>query len=206
LRVRDLLKAWRSKDLLDQMLRQFSAMLEDSHWMYTVAWQTLFHKCAADEVRDELYQRDQKVNELERTIRHEIVEHLTVRPEIDVPACLVLMSVIKDAERLGDYAKNLFELDFIRPKKKPLKDRHAAALKRISREIDSLYSTVCDAFVTSEDETAQSATDLGVDLANRCEKTLHELARTTPGKSRKGNDRWTLSASAISWSVWHGGS
>ena len=178
LHVRDLLKAWRGKDLLDRMLQQFSQMLEDSHWMYTVAWQALFRKCKAEDIREELYVRDQQVNRLERTIRHQIVEHLSVRPEIDMPACLVLMSVTKDAERLGDYCKNLFELTLLCPKKKPLKDRHAVTLRQIAAEIDTLYTNVGNAFISSEDEDARAASEAGAGLASRCEQALQELANS----------------------------
>jgi phosphate transport system protein len=59
----------------------------------------------AEEVKDSIYTRDQSVNELERSIRRKILRHLTIHPGDDVAACLALMSVAKDAERIGDYCK-----------------------------------------------------------------------------------------------------
>ena len=38
------------------------------------------------------------------------MEHLSINPGRDVPGCLALMSLVKDAERMGDYAKNIFGL------------------------------------------------------------------------------------------------
>jgi phosphate uptake regulator len=53
---------------------------------------------------------DRKVNELEREIRRDLVVHASVYGGIDTPAILVYMSIVKDVERLGDYAKNLLDL------------------------------------------------------------------------------------------------
>ena len=44
-------------------------------------------------------------------------------PGVDVPACLVLMSVVKDAERIGDYCKNV--LDAAKSEAQPLKELRA---------------------------------------------------------------------------------
>ena len=62
------------------------------------------------DVRTPLYERDVAVNELERSIRRKVLRHLTVNPGHDVAICLALMSVAKDAERIGDYCKNVFEV------------------------------------------------------------------------------------------------
>lgn len=47
----------------------------------------------------------------ERAIRKQIVERMSLDKGATVPASLVLMSVVKDAERVGDYCKNLLEVD-----------------------------------------------------------------------------------------------
>jgi phosphate uptake regulator len=62
------------------------------------------------DVNDELRATDQKVNRLEREIRRELVVHASVFGAIDTPAVLVYMSIVKDVERVGDYAKNLVDL------------------------------------------------------------------------------------------------
>jgi len=61
-------------------------------------------------VHDEFFERDKEINAREKDIRRRIVEHLSLRHDVDVPACLVLMSVVKDAERIGDYSKNIYEV------------------------------------------------------------------------------------------------
>ena len=45
-----------------------------------------------------------------RVFRRELVFHSSVFGGIDSPSVLVYMSVVKDIERVGDYAKNLLDL------------------------------------------------------------------------------------------------
>ncbi|MBU1227657.1 MAG: hypothetical protein KJ698_10685 [Actinobacteria bacterium] len=62
-------------------------------------------------VGEEIRRSDRSVNKAERRIRKELVVHISVRGhQADLPRVLVAMSVIKDAERIGDYAKNIWDL------------------------------------------------------------------------------------------------
>jgi phosphate uptake regulator len=54
---------------------------------------------------------DRDINAGERMVRRLILEHLTFNPDQDLPASLALLSVVHDAERLGDYVKSLMELN-----------------------------------------------------------------------------------------------
>jgi len=108
--LRELLEAWRSKDVLSQMVAELTQMLDDAEAMFRSACDVLFEGKPADGLRDDLYARDRRVNETEWKVRKQIVEHLSVNPGPHAPASLVLMSVVKDADRVADYAKNLFEV------------------------------------------------------------------------------------------------
>jgi phosphate uptake regulator len=112
---RELLDAWRGKDMLSRMVDELGGMLDDAAAMFESACAVLFAGQAPDEVRDDLYARDTRVNEAEWSIRKQIVEHLSINPGPHAPACLVLMSVVKDADRVADYSKNLFEVEDIAP-------------------------------------------------------------------------------------------
>ena len=53
---------------------------------------------------------DRKVNAAERDIRRKLVVHTSVFGTIEIPCVLLYMSIVKDIERVGDYAKNLIDL------------------------------------------------------------------------------------------------
>lgn len=53
---------------------------------------------------------DKRVNEMEKSIRRDIIEHLSIDPGTEAPASLVLSALIGYIERAGDNVKNIVEL------------------------------------------------------------------------------------------------
>ena len=60
---------------------------------------------------------DKKINEFERDVRRKIMTHLAVGGKEDIGSGLVLVSVVIDIERIGDYTKNIHDLAVHHPKK-----------------------------------------------------------------------------------------
>jgi phosphate uptake regulator len=89
---------------------QIQEMLGHNRYEFDLAMSALMGDVVASSVNDDLRLRDREVNQLEREIRRELVVHSSVVGAIDTPAILVYMSVVKDVERIGDYAKNLLDL------------------------------------------------------------------------------------------------
>jgi len=58
----------------------------------------------------DLEDMDDVVDEAERRVRRTILQHLAVNPRQDLVASLVLVSMVQDAERIGDFARGLVEL------------------------------------------------------------------------------------------------
>ncbi len=86
------------------------AMLTHVRYEFDLAMSALLGEVAAQDVNTDLRATDRKVNQLERDIRRELIVHASVFGGIDSPSVLVYMSVVKDIERVGDYAKNLIDL------------------------------------------------------------------------------------------------
>src|SRR5690606_32643520 len=95
---------------LERVEAKARTMLAHDKHEFDLAMSALLGDVAASEVNDELRSTDKKVNQLEREIRRELIVHSSVFGGIDSPAVLVYMSVVKDIERVGDYAKNLLDL------------------------------------------------------------------------------------------------
>jgi phosphate transport system protein len=104
------------KSGLGKMLGQFGRMLEDGEKTFALGASAYLGGADAESVPVELVSTDQNINRLERKIRREIVVHAMVHGASEFPFCLVLMSIVKDAERIGDYAKNILDLGRYRPK------------------------------------------------------------------------------------------
>src|SRR5210317_246750 len=95
----NLLGFWRGKDFLTQVLDDFKTMLEDTENMFRMVCQTLLDNKENPGLKETVYEIDRRVNELQRTIRKRIIEHMAINPSVEMNLSLCLMSVVKDAER-----------------------------------------------------------------------------------------------------------
>ena len=97
------------ESLVEQARTEVIAMLEHSRHMFDAACCALLvgKDVAAEDVRAE----DREMHAEERLARRLIVTHLTVDTDRDLPGSLAILSITHDAERIGDYAKSLMELN-----------------------------------------------------------------------------------------------
>ena len=100
----------REGDGLGRVQAQLLQMLAHDREAFDVATGTLLADGDPQTVGPNLRATDARVNELEREIRRELVVHASVHGAGDIAAVLVYMSIVKDVERIGDYAKNIFDL------------------------------------------------------------------------------------------------
>lgn len=75
-----------------------------------LAARALFGDQPVADVAADLRGTDRQVNLLEQEVRRALLVHVAVAGAADGPAMLTYMSLVKDIERIGDYAKNLLEL------------------------------------------------------------------------------------------------
>jgi phosphate transport system protein len=174
---REIIKALRAKHITDELLTEFDQMLMHTAWMFEQAAAVLSRQKDGEEVRDSLYHCDKQVNELERGMRRKIIRHLTINPQSNLTGCLVFMSVSKDAERIGDYCKNVFEVGFWY--KRQLQDeRFYQPLEQVRQEVQSMFDLTRRAFDQDDDEVAKTVIDKARQISKTCEKLIHELLQT----------------------------
>lgn len=107
---KELIDALRRRPLLKQMCSEMEQMLEEAVEMYRPIADVLTGgQELTPKTRDAIYATDHRINRIQRKIRKQLVEHLIVSPGSDVPISLTLMSITKDAERVGDICKNMLE-------------------------------------------------------------------------------------------------
>jgi len=172
--LRELLAAWRGRDVLARMFDEFDQMLEETHWMFQQGVEVLFGRADWQAVEQPLYERDKKVNQLERSIRAQVVKHLTIRPETDLAACLVLMSVVKDAERIGDYCKNIFEVGKFHTRGFTA-EKYLEPLERMRAKVEDLFRLTKQAFGRSDVDTGRRVQkEFGV-FSKDCDRLIQQL-------------------------------
>ena len=101
--LRELISIFRKDDPLAAMGANFARMLNLTLDMTIAAGEVYFGNQSSPSDRTRLYEEDVQVNQLERTIRKQVVAHLSVTSNTpNLPYCLFLMSLVKDVERIGD--------------------------------------------------------------------------------------------------------
>ncbi len=175
---RELLSILRPGNPLSAMAHNFSEMLRLTCEMCKKAGDIYFHKSATLDDRDDIYQKDVRVNKLERTIRKQVVAHLSSgRNTPDLPYCLLLMTLVKDIERVGDYAKNLSEVVDIYSGPLP-EDEFLGELTEIREGVEEAFAAVAEVFDSSDRDRAMDLIRQGKDSAKRADELLASVARS----------------------------
>jgi len=172
---KNLIAFWKGKDFLTAVLQEFREMLNDTKGMFRSVCETLIKGRGEPNLEDVIYRVDKKVNRLEREIRKRIVEHLSIQPGTDVPVSLVLMSVVKDAERIGDYCKNLLEITKFLDK--PIeKNCFEKLFDGIDKKIMETFEMTEKAFIESDEKVAEQIMYLEREIVKSCDDIIKKMA------------------------------
>ena len=177
--LRELLSIFRTSDPLRPIGERFATMFRLTRTMTVSAGDMLFSGRSAPEERTKMYQQDVEVNRLERAIRKRVVSHLSVPGNrADVPYSLLLMGLVKDVERLGDYAKNLSEIGDVRQGVLP-DDDLTHELHEIRQGVEAAFQLTLDVFESSDRERAIELIRQGRDIAHRCDALIGQIGHST---------------------------
>ena len=105
-----------SENLLDTAFNTTLKMLEFDHEMYNASRVTLRESDKA-KLPFDIKSTDRKINKYEREVRRNVLTHLTIAGTQNLVPGLVLVSIVIDVERIGDYTKNIAGLAGLHEKK-----------------------------------------------------------------------------------------
>jgi phosphate uptake regulator len=127
-------------------------MMRDGREVYDAAVDAVFGGGKSKETKKTVSTTDRGINEGQRTVRRAIVLKAAVAGGTELPLMLTYMSVVKDVERVGDNAKNIYDLakyglDFSG-------DEDEAELTRYRDAVGQLISDAADVFENRDNERA----------------------------------------------------
>lgn len=111
---KDILSIWKSDNLLKQAWNECFVMLEITYDMFCEATSVL-RKSEQTILKKEIKKKDIKVNKFQRDVRRKVMTHCTVQGSSELPGGLILVNIVIDIERIGDYTKNIVDLATIYP-------------------------------------------------------------------------------------------
>ncbi len=160
---------------LKPTFEHFTKMIVDGRHMFDLAANALLAGMAVESVRNDLFETDRKINLAEQKIRREILVHASVRGAQDFPTCLVLMSIAKDAERIGDYCKNIFDLALTRPLDPT--GSMGKELMSVKDDVSRLLGHLVTVYTAQDEEGATKILHETDTIEDTCDKHVAELVR-----------------------------
>jgi phosphate uptake regulator len=136
--------------LIDAAFRDINEMLDQAERMLGLALEALLDNRTLEEDLDEL---DDVVDEGERMVRRSVLEHLSFNPQQDLVASLVLVSMVQDAERVGDFARGIPEL--LPLARHPRSGPFADELRELAGRLRPLFGLTRQAFSNDDPATAR---------------------------------------------------
>jgi phosphate transport system protein len=171
---KNFISLFRKDDLYTQALHESYAMLDLDLAMFEASIHSL-RKADTTEIPVDIYKTDKQINSYERDVRRKVMTHLTISGPSDLASGLILVSVVIDIERIGDYAKNIYDLAKSHPAKLEGGSLEAE-IADIEQRVRTLFKGMVEAFKTSDLEKSRLImTDYKEGLSAACESIVHRL-------------------------------
>ena len=113
---KQIFEIFKSNSLYEQAIEECHEMLDIDLTMFKASIISL-RKSDSSDIDIDIFAMDKKINQFERDVRRKVMTHLAVGGKEDIGSGLVLVSVVIDIERIGDYTKNIYDLAVNHPKK-----------------------------------------------------------------------------------------
>lgn len=161
----------RSAPLVDEAFGHVCEMLSDGRHMFEAA--TAF--TLDNEILDvDLHALDERINANEQALRRAVLEHLTVDPGREMVFSLKLVSIVHEAERIGDLTKSITKAG--RLADRPRLGRQVEPLRDMRDRILKMFDHVRRGFVEEDAEAARTLMEMHETLKDDVTAYLKALA------------------------------
>ena len=184
---RDIVKLWNSDDLLSQAWDESYEMMILSNQIFNKAIRYLRENEELDAIKA-LKKRDVEINLFQKDVRRKVVTHYAVSQNVeDLPNGLVLLNMVVDVERVGDYTKNILDLALNYPDTM-LAEEFSSELAEIEREVISRFEKTITAINSQDEEVARSLMATYKDVVSSSDNIVNgcisgELSQGSESKS-----------------------
>ena len=150
---KNLVNIWKSEDSLSQAWSSSNEMLVISHDMFKDSINAL-RSGEKNKVIKSIKQRDEIINQYHRDIRKKVVTYYSVSKDIlNIDSGLVLLNMVVDIERVGDYSKNILDLAKHHPKKL-VSEKISDELRIIEKAVIERFKNTVIAIETMDEDIA----------------------------------------------------
>lgn len=178
---RSLLNALRTKNRLNDALGLTNECLNKAEILTRSAMAALLDGKQPD---IDIYALDREINRGEMEVRRRVFEYQLLDPEADITPGLVLISTIIDIERIGDYAKNIYELSQRYPH--PFSgNRHFEVIREIDEGVLQMIPETAKAFRTGDIAQAEKVMQTHSQYSRRLDALIDNVVEDSSISSRE---------------------
>ena len=173
----DSLRGAGAKPGLETMIGHVAEMLGHARHIFDEAMSALLAGAAPEALADDIFGTDRRINELEREVRRELVVHISVHGTSDITSVLVVLMVSRKVERIGDNAKNIYDLATYDVDLSQSED--AEQLRAARDEVSEMMWAAAEIFRTEDAERGQPFLDRSRELQREYDEVVADLVRSS---------------------------
>ena len=158
--LRELFSLFSAQTQGDRIAADLNDMIRQSAEIVRLAGDIYFRRTPEIPSADAVKQQDKRINKLQRQLRKEALGEVLGDPKnTSLPFALSVMNVVKDVERIGDYAKDLAELA-----EKTGPTQWTADATRVAEPAERFLDRLTEAMKEDDQIKAVHLIDLGKDI------------------------------------------
>jgi Na+/phosphate symporter len=190
--LKELFAIFKKDTLLDRAYKRSYHMVDITWDMFVKAKKSL-REMDINELDINIHDQDIEVNKYLREVRRNVLSHLTVAGADDIYSGLILVSIIIDVERVGDYTKNIVDMAMNHPAK-----LHGGMfeedLKRVEAAVEDTFRLVRKTIETADAQDAENLLNDYQWVNRLCDQHVIDYI--------KGSDKNISSSDAVSLALY----
>jgi phosphate transport system protein len=151
--IKEILSVFKANTLMDRAFQRSYDMLDLTYNMYLQAKEVL-RNTEHTNLEVDLSDEDIEVNKYQREVRKDVFNHLVLTDGEQLSSGLVLISIVIDLERIGDYTKNIVEVAQNHPQRLH-GGKFEDDLLRIEDGVDDNFKRTIEVFKTSDEDAGR---------------------------------------------------
>jgi len=183
--IKEILSVFKSNTLMDRAFQRSYDMLDLTYKMFLSSKEVL-RNTDHTTVDVDLSDEDIEVNKYQREVRKDVLNHLILTEGEQLSTGLVLVSIVIDIERIGDYTKNIVEI--AQNHAEPL---HGGMfeddLVKIEDAVDENFRRTIDVFKNSDEEAARQLIKEFKWVPKKSDEDLMELVKAKDPTIKSGS-------------------
>lgn len=182
--MKELFHIFRKQSEIDKIFTQATELLEKELEMFKQVTRTLRYSNRC-ETAINIKTEDKKINRFQMDSRRKIFTHLAISGAQELNSGLILMCILNDVERIGDYFKNILELSSSHPKKLKGGDIDNS-VQQLEKKVIRLFETTLQAMKNQDADAARTAMQIHLPITSKVERLLNQLLSNRVGGLNPG--------------------